>query len=219
MIILITCKLKILTHLCFMKQKIKIKNGFVKVFYSGFSSENVLIKHREDCLSINGHQSITLEKGSIEFKNYFKQLPVPFKIYADFECNLKNVECYEGTYTKKYHEHVPCSYAYKVVCIDDRFSKPIVVYRGVNAAYEFIKAILEERKYCKKIMKDQFNKNLVMTEEEEHLFQQSNICWICKKLIDNEDEKVRDHCHITGKFRGSAYWDCNINFQLTKKYL
>ena len=109
--------------------------------------------------------------------------------------------------------HVSCSYAYKVVCIDDRFSKPIVVYRGENSAYKFIKAILEERKYCKKIIKDQFNKNLIMTEEE-HLFQQSNNCWICKKLID---EKVRDHCHITGKFRGSAHWDCNINLQLTKK--
>ena len=96
--------------------------------------------------------------------NYFKQLPVPFKIYADFECNLKNVECYKGTYTKKYHEHVPCTYAYKVVRIDDRFSKPIVIYRGEDATYKFIKKILEEHKYCKKIMKDQFNKNLIMTE-------------------------------------------------------
>ena len=77
--------------------------------------------------------------------------------------------------------------------------------------------VVKEHKYCKKIMKDQFNKNLVMTEKEEYLFQQSNSCWICKKIIDNEDEKVRDHCHITGKFRGSAHWDCNINFQLTKK--
>ena len=65
-------------------------------------------------------------------------------------------------------------------------------------------------------MKDQFNKNLIMTEEK-HLFQQSNNCWICKQIIDNEDEKVRDDCLITGKFRGSAHWDCNINFQLTKK--
>ena len=135
---------------------------------------------------------------------------------ADFECNLKNVEFYEGTYTKKYHEHVSCSYAYKVVCIDDRFSKPLVVYKGEDAAYKFIKGILEERKYCKKIIKDQFNKNLIMTEKEEHLFQQSNSYWICQK-IDNDDEKVRDHCHITAKFRGSAHWDCNINFQLTKK--
>ena len=55
-----------------------------------------------------------------------------------------------------------------------------------------------------------------MTEKEEHLFQESNNCWICKKLIDN-DEKVRDHCHVAGKFRGAAHWDCNINFQLTRK--
>ena len=56
-----------------------------------------------------------------------------------------------------------------------------------------------------------------MTEEEEHLFQKSKSCWICKKLIDNDEENVRDHCHIIGKFRGAAHWDCSINFQLTKK--
>ena len=61
----------------------------------------MLIKHKEDCLSINGKQSVNLEKEIIEFENYFKQLPVPFKIYADFECNLRDVEIYEGSYTKK----------------------------------------------------------------------------------------------------------------------
>ena len=54
-------------------------------------------------------------------------------------------------------------------------------------------------------MKGYFNENLFMTEEEGHLFQQSNSYWICKKLIDNDDEKVRNHCHVTGKFRGSAH--------------
>ena len=58
-----------------------------------------------------------------------------------------------------------------------------------------------------------------MSEEEEYLFQQSNSCWICKKLIDNDEEKVSDHCHVTGKFRGAAHCNCNINFQLTKKVL
>ena len=53
-------------------------------------------------MSINGKQSVKLEKGIIEFKNYFKQMPVPFKIYADFECNLRSVKCDEGSYTKKY---------------------------------------------------------------------------------------------------------------------
>ena len=135
----------------FHKTKNKNKKWFCKSFLQCFSSENVLIKHKEDCLSINVQQSINLEKGTIEFKNYFKQLPVPFKIYADFECNLRDVEIYEGSYTKKYHEHVPCSYAYKVVCIDDRFSKSIIVFRGKNTAYEFIKAILKEYKYYKNI--------------------------------------------------------------------
>ena len=56
-----------------------------------------------------------------------------------------------------------------------------------------------------------------MSEKEEHLFQQSNSFWICKKLIDNDEEKVRDHCHVTGKFRGAVHGSCNINLQLTKK--
>ena len=47
-----------------------------------------------------------------------------------------------------------------------------------------------------------------MSEEEEHLFQQSNSCWICKKLIDNDEEKVRGHCHVTGRFRGAAHGSC-----------
>ena len=135
----------------FHKMKNKNKNWFCKSCLQCFSKENVMIKHKEDCLSINGVQSVKVEEGTIEFENYFKQILVPFKLYADFECNLRNVEVYEGPYTKKYHEHVPCSFAYKTVCIDDRFSKPIVVYRGENAAYEFIKAILKEYKYCKKV--------------------------------------------------------------------
>ena len=152
-----------------------------------------MIKHKENWLSINGKQSVKLEKRIIEFENHFKQIPVPFKIYADFECNLRGVECYEGSYTKKYQGHIPCSFAYKDVCVDDKFSKRIVVYRGENAVYEFIKAIVKEYKYCKKVMNKHFNKNLIMSEEEEHLFQQSNSCWICKKRIDNDEEKVRDH--------------------------
>ena len=137
------------------------------------------------------------------------------KINADFEYNLKSAKCKEVSYTEKYQDHIPCSFGYNIVCIDDRFSKPTIIHRGENAAYEFIKAILEEYKYCKKLMKKHFNKNLIMTEEEE--FQKSNSCWICKKLSDNDEEKVRDHCHVTGKFRGVAHKICNVNFQLTKK--
>ena len=75
----------------FMFHKIKNKNKkwFFKSCLQCFSRENVLIKHKENCLIINGKQSVKLEEGIIKFKNYFKQIPVLFKIYADFECNLK----------------------------------------------------------------------------------------------------------------------------------
>ena len=129
---------------------------------------------------------------------------------------MEGVEIYEGFYSKNYHNHISCSFAYKVVCVDDRFSKPIVVFRSENATYELIKTILKEYEHCKKVMKKHFNKNLVITEEEDQ-YQSSNTCWICKKLIDHDDEKVRGYCHVTGKFRDAAHWSCNINFNLTKK--
>ena len=62
-----------------------------KYYCKCFSSEKILIEHKENCLVINGKQSVKLKSGSISFKNYFKQLLVPFKIYADFECILKRV--------------------------------------------------------------------------------------------------------------------------------
>ena len=84
----------------FHKTKKKKKKQFCKNCLQWFSNENVLIKLKENCLSINGKQSVQLEEGTIEFQNYFKQIPVPFKIYADFECNLKDIESYEGSCTK-----------------------------------------------------------------------------------------------------------------------
>ena len=65
-------------------------------------------------------------------------------------------------------------------------------------------------------MKRHFNKSLIMSIEEER-FEQSNVCWICGKLIENSGSKVRDHCHITGKYRGATHWSCNINLKITKK--
>ena len=55
-----------------------------------------------------------------------------------------------------------------------------------------------------------------MTEEDEDLFQKSNNYWICKKLIDNDEDKVRNHCHVTGKFRGATHKSCNLNSKVTK---
>ena len=66
------------------------------------------------------------------------------------------------------------------------------------------------------MIKKHFKKNLIIPAEEEEKFQLINGCWICNKSFDVEDEKVKDHCHITGKYRGTAHIDCNANLKLSK---
>ena len=68
------------------------------------------------------------------------------------------------------------------------------------------------------MIKKPFNKKLVTFVEDEERFQTSNKCWICDKSFDVGDNKVRDHCQVTGKYRGSAHWSCNINLKLTKNF-
>ena len=146
---------------------------------------------------------------------------VPFKIYADFECILKKcdnvVSSCDCSWSVKESNHVPCGFGDKVVCVDDRFSKDVIVYRGKDCVSRFISCILDEYEYCKKIRRDHFNKSLIMSAEEEEMFQNACSCWICGKLFDLMDKKVRDHCHVSGKFRGAAHFSCNANFKISKK--
>ena len=76
-----------------------------------------------------------------------------FNIFVDFECNVKGVRRSERSdntsYTETYQNHIPCSFSYKAVCVDDKFSKPVVLYRGKNAVCRSIKAILKEYDYCR----------------------------------------------------------------------
>ena len=153
-----------------------------------------MIKHKENCLVINGIQSVKLNEGSISFKNYSRQIPAPFKIYADFECILKETESLgcdfidkSSSYTKIYQKDIPYGFAYKIVFVDDRFSKDIVGYRGKYSINIFLGMILEEYEYCKNGMKKYFNKSLIMSEKEEEIFQLSNKCWIGDKLFNLVD--------------------------------
>ena len=70
------------------------------------------------------------------------------------------------SYTEQCQSHVPCNFAYKVVCIDDKFIKPVVLYRRENAVNKFIEAILNEMTYCRGVIKKHFDKNLLMSEED-----------------------------------------------------
>ena len=148
-----------------------------------------MTKHKEVFLSINGLQSVR----------------------------------YEGSYSKK-HQY----FLFLVVLLTNLF---VLMINLVSQLFftevkmlliNLLKQLksmntLKEYEYCKRVGKKYFNKNLIIATEEEQQLQSSNTCWICKNIIESEDEKVRDHYHITGKFRGAAHWSCNIYLQLTKK--
>ena len=190
-----------------------------------FSSDRVLNNHKDNCIQVNGTQAIkmpTKDNNILKFNNFHKQQPVPFVIYADFEAITEKIHgCQqnnESSYTEAYQKHTDCGYGYKVVCCyDDKYTKPIQLYRGEKAVYKFMENILEEVKYCKRIMKKYFNKPLRMTEENEQEFKKATTCHICDKKYTEKDIQVRDHCHITGKFRGSAHQECNLKLRINPK--
>lgn len=205
--------------------KHKSKKHFCMFCLQHFTSEEILNKHKENCIAINGTQAIKMPDKSnniLKFNNFHKQLPVPFVIYADFEALTEKVSgCQPSTeksFTQAYQKHTDCGYGYKVVCCyDDKYTKPINIYRGPKAVYKFMDAMLKEIDYCKYVMKKYFKKPLKMTISDEEQFQKESACHICGKEYKNNDIKVRDHCHITGVYRGSAHQDCNLNFQPTNK--
>ena len=115
-------------------------------------------------------------------------------------------------YIKK---HLPSSIDAKLVCIDNRFIVPTKMFIGSNSIKEFIEWVFEQKKYCNEIINEYFNKKLKMTIEDEDNYQNSQNCWICNEKID--DKKVRDHCHITGKYRGAAHSQCNLKLRIYRK--
>ena len=211
------------------QSKHKERKHFCMYCLQCFSSERVLANHVKNCLTINGAQAINMPKQGeniLKFNNFHKQLPVPFVIYADFEAVTKKVQGCEQSeemkkdkdtrsYMEAYQTHEDCGYGYKVVCsYDDKYSKYTRIYRGENAVYKFMEKMLEEVEYCKAVIKKHFNKPLVMTEVDEQHFKTMDGCHICGEKYTDKDVRVRDHRHITGKFRGSAHQECSLKLRI-----
>ena len=209
----------------FSQTKHQHRQHFCRYCLQSFTSEEILQKHKKDCLVINGKQAIKMpKKGSfVEFTNFHRQLQVPFVIYADFEAITKKISSCQPninkSFTEKYQKHIDCGYAYKLVCCyNDKFSKPIQIYRGENSIHKFLSAMLKEADYCQQISKDHFNQPMCITKQQEQDFQEATDCHICNQTFnDSTDKKVRDHCHVTGRFRGAAHNSCNRSFRLTDK--
>ena len=75
----------------------------------------------------------------------------------------------------------------------------------------------EQKEIKKKIIKQNFNKEMIIPKKEQNDFKNAQSCHICNKEYNNEDVLVRDNCHVTGKYRGSAHTDCNLSYRLTNK--
>ena len=86
------------------------------------------------------------------------------------QCFLKRINSYEGEHTMKYQEHIPNSIGAKLVCIDDRFTLPSIIFKGKNCIDKFITWILDKQKWTKQITEQFFNKKLIMTNEDEEIY-------------------------------------------------
>ena len=164
------------------------------------------------------------EKGTmLSFKNHHKKMRVPFVVYADFEAFTESISTCspndESSYTKQYQRHKPCSFSCYIKCFDDKLFPPQLKWYTIKERDENIGKIFVENlesDIAEIYASCKFKKNMRITRKEEGDFQKSLVCHICENLL--RDDKVRDHCHLTGKYRGAAHNQCNLNYKLPKFY-
>ena len=230
------------THYCWVKNKSRLLSSQVSKYKSSrffcdrcinhFPNKPAREKHLEYC---SNNEAVRIEfprhkdkDGEeldcpvfLNFKNFNRSMRVPFVIYADFECFTENIQtCYPNesrSFTNQYQHHKPSGFCYLVKCFDDELMKPkLVQYTAESANEDISKKFIDSIEYeIRSIYKEfKFKKKIQMTRKDEIAFQNAGICHICDQKLDND--KVHDHCHLTGKYRGAAHDYCNKNYQIPK---
>ena len=131
--------IKDFNRLMYSNTKRKYKKYYCMHCLQNFTTEELLDQHKKQCLLINGSQAVNYESGIIKFNNYEKQVPIIFNIYADTECFLEKINSYEDEHTTRYQKHIPNSIRAKLMCTDDRFTLPSIIFKGKNCINGFIK--------------------------------------------------------------------------------
>ena len=152
-------------------------------------------------------------KNTLKFTNHHKQMRMPFIIYADFESlNIPVEGCADNTeksYTHQIAKQVPCSYCY-IVVHSDGVAKDPVLYRGEHAVEHFLMSLQAELAEINEVFRKPVD--MMMTAADDMAFAGATGCHISGGDLDND--RVRDHCHITGKYRGAAHNACNLKLRI-----
>ena len=186
--------------------------------FNGFNAPDTLNKHKEYCYNYECVKILMPPAGTfLRFINFLHSEKAPFSIYADFESKIKPMDSCDPdpnkSYTKKYQKHEPISFSYYIKCFNDNVYKPILRKytktkpEDADAMDVFIKWLEEDVKNIANIE----IKEMIFTEEDKKQFNKASDCWICGEALGND--RVRDHCHFTGRYRGPAHNSCNLKYR------
>ena len=188
--------------------------------FNSFNILESLNKHKEYCYE-NKSVKITMppQNTYLKFKNFHHSEKAPFAVYADFESLIKPLDnCNPDpnkSYTKKYQKHEPISFSY-YIAVNGVFFKP-VLRKYTKTKPEDADAMDIFIKWLEEDVKDIANiepKEMIFTEEDIKHFNNASDCWICGEELGND--RVRDHCHFTGRYRGPAHNSCNLKYRKPK---
>ena len=186
--------------------------------FNSFNSPETLEKHKEYCYENESVKILMPPPGTyLRFNKFHHSEKVPFVIYADFESLIKPMDnCNPDpnkSYTKKYQKHEPISFSYYIYSSIDEVFKP-VLRKYTKTKPEDADAVDHFIKWLEKDVKDIANikpKEMIFTEEDRKQFNKASDCWICGEELGND--RVRDHCHYTGRYRGPAHNSCNLKYR------
>ena len=161
------------------------------------------------------------QHNTLSFKNHNHSMKVPFVIFADFESLTQKIAHAQPrdnnqSYTIQYQRHIPSGLSYYMKCsFDSSYDKKVKYTKrseDEDISQIFVKRLEEDIRRI--YHKFKFSKKSVLTEEHKVNFENATKCYICEKLLGKD--RVTDHCHLTGQFRGAAHNGCNINYKIPK---
>ncbi|XP_077270952.1 uncharacterized protein LOC143902124 [Temnothorax americanus] len=179
-----------------------------------FSSSDKLQSHTVDCRKVNDC-AIKLPSEDnkwLFFKNHSRKKRLPFVVYADLECVLQKTQPETEHASYAYQHHRVCSIAYYVQCSYDETLSAYRFRRDNDCVAWFVEE-LKGLAHCVKNISFDIVCMVDLTQDEWETFHSAAQCHICEKPFAPNDNRVRDHCHLIGRYRGPTHSTCNLNYK------